>query len=82
MSRSLKSEVYFTFLGTHCVLPVFYVCFDSVSQLIFFFQDTVFDLPIGNLSVTNNGIQASQKHVAFCIDGEGTFYYFLYTLFC
>ncbi|CAD6187798.1 unnamed protein product [Caenorhabditis auriculariae] len=33
--------------------------------------DTIFDLPIGNLSCTNNGIQASASWIAFHIEGEG-----------
>ncbi|KIH63978.1 WD domain, G-beta repeat protein [Ancylostoma duodenale] len=34
-------------------------------------QDTIFDLPIGNLSCTNNGIQASANYLAFHVEGEG-----------
>ncbi|CAJ0942073.1 unnamed protein product, partial [Mesorhabditis belari] len=34
-------------------------------------EDTIFDLPIGALSVTNNGVQCSATHIVFCIKGEG-----------
>ncbi|KJH45880.1 WD domain, G-beta repeat protein [Dictyocaulus viviparus] len=33
--------------------------------------DTIFDLPVGNLSCTNNGIQASSSYLAFHVEGEG-----------
>uniref|UniRef100_A0A1I7WW12 DUF1899 domain-containing protein n=1 Tax=Heterorhabditis bacteriophora TaxID=37862 RepID=A0A1I7WW12_HETBA len=33
-------------------------------------EDTIFDLPIGNLSSTDNGVQSSTKHLAFHIDGD------------
>ncbi|KAK6013052.1 hypothetical protein OSTOST_21696 [Ostertagia ostertagi] len=33
--------------------------------------DTIFDLPIGNLSCTNNGVQASGSYLAFHVEGEG-----------
>ncbi|KAK6047816.1 hypothetical protein COOONC_14678 [Cooperia oncophora] len=34
-------------------------------------EDTIFDLPIGNLSCTNNGVQASSSYLAFHVEGEG-----------
>uniref|UniRef100_W6NCL4 Coronin n=1 Tax=Haemonchus contortus TaxID=6289 RepID=W6NCL4_HAECO len=34
-------------------------------------EDTIFDLPIGNLSCTNNGVQASGSYLAFHVEGEG-----------
>lgn len=34
-------------------------------------EETIFDLPIGTLSCTNNGIQSNQAFLAFCIEGEG-----------
>ncbi|WKY01111.1 hypothetical protein Q1695_015259 [Nippostrongylus brasiliensis] len=34
-------------------------------------EDTIFDLPIGNLSCTNNGIQASGSYLAFHVEGDG-----------
>ncbi|GMT19876.1 hypothetical protein PFISCL1PPCAC_11173 [Pristionchus fissidentatus] len=34
-------------------------------------EETIFDLPIGTLSCTNNGIQSNQSFLAFCIEGEG-----------
>ncbi|EPB71510.1 WD domain, G-beta repeat protein [Ancylostoma ceylanicum] len=34
-------------------------------------NDTIFDVPIGNLSCTNNGIQASANYLAFHVEGEG-----------
>ncbi|KAF8358636.1 pod-1 [Pristionchus pacificus] len=34
-------------------------------------EETIFDLPIGTLSCTNNGIQSNQGFLAFCIEGEG-----------
>ncbi|CAB3401763.1 unnamed protein product [Caenorhabditis bovis] len=34
-------------------------------------EDTIFDVPIGNLSCTDNGIQASGEFLAFHIEGEG-----------
>ncbi|CAI4229179.1 unnamed protein product [Auanema sp. JU1783] len=34
-------------------------------------EDTIFDLPTGNLCCTNNGIQANQNYLAFAIEGEG-----------
>ncbi|VDO86205.1 unnamed protein product [Heligmosomoides polygyrus] len=39
--------------------------FSSISE------DTIFDLPIGNLSCTNNGVQASGSYLAFHVEGEG-----------
>ncbi|VDM51798.1 unnamed protein product [Angiostrongylus costaricensis] len=36
-----------------------------------FIYDTVFDLPIGNLCCSNNGIQASASYLAFHVEGEG-----------
>ncbi|PIC40550.1 hypothetical protein B9Z55_011851 [Caenorhabditis nigoni] len=33
--------------------------------------DTIFDLPVGNLSCTNDGIHASADFLAFHIEGEG-----------
>ncbi|CAI5444452.1 unnamed protein product [Caenorhabditis angaria] len=34
-------------------------------------EDTIFDVPVGNLSCTNNGIQVSADFLAFHIEGEG-----------
>lgn len=34
-------------------------------------EDTIFDVPVGNLSCTNNGIQVSASWMAFHIEGEG-----------
>uniref|UniRef100_A0A0N4ZVE5 Coronin n=1 Tax=Parastrongyloides trichosuri TaxID=131310 RepID=A0A0N4ZVE5_PARTI len=34
-------------------------------------EDTITDLPIGNLSATNNAIQSSGEYLSFLIDGEG-----------
>uniref|UniRef100_A0A914CRJ4 Coronin-7 n=2 Tax=Acrobeloides nanus TaxID=290746 RepID=A0A914CRJ4_9BILA len=34
-------------------------------------EETIFDLPIGGLSCTNNGIQSSASFLAFHIEGEG-----------
>ncbi|KAE9417933.1 hypothetical protein Angca_003252 [Angiostrongylus cantonensis] len=34
-------------------------------------EDTIFDLPIGNLCCSNNGIQASGSYLAFHVEGEG-----------
>ncbi|VDM76824.1 unnamed protein product [Strongylus vulgaris] len=33
-------------------------------------EDTIFDVPVGNLSCTNNGIQASASYLAFHVEGE------------
>uniref|UniRef100_A0A1I8AQU8 Coronin n=1 Tax=Steinernema glaseri TaxID=37863 RepID=A0A1I8AQU8_9BILA len=34
-------------------------------------EDIIFDVPVGTLSCTNNGIQASEELLAFHIEGEG-----------
>uniref|UniRef100_A0AC35TIB6 Coronin-7 n=1 Tax=Rhabditophanes sp. KR3021 TaxID=114890 RepID=A0AC35TIB6_9BILA len=34
-------------------------------------EDTITDLPIGNLSVTNNAINSSSKYLSFLVDGDG-----------
>ncbi|EFO94400.1 CRE-POD-1 protein [Caenorhabditis remanei] len=34
-------------------------------------EDTIFDVPVGNLSCTNDGIHASADFLAFHIEGEG-----------
>ncbi|CEF68077.1 Coronin [Strongyloides ratti] len=34
-------------------------------------EDTITDLPIGNVSATNNAIQSSEKYLSFLIEGEG-----------
>ncbi|VDM75532.1 unnamed protein product, partial [Strongylus vulgaris] len=34
-------------------------------------EETIFDVPVGNLSCTNNGIQASASYLAFLVEGEG-----------
>lgn len=38
----------------------------------------VYDLPIGNLSCTNNAIHSNSSFLAFLIDGEGMNYLFIY----
>ncbi|KAI1725273.1 type of WD40 repeat domain-containing protein [Ditylenchus destructor] len=34
-------------------------------------EETIYDLPVGNLSCTNNAIHSSDHNLAFLIDGEG-----------
>uniref|UniRef100_A0A0N5BX19 Coronin n=1 Tax=Strongyloides papillosus TaxID=174720 RepID=A0A0N5BX19_STREA len=34
-------------------------------------EDTITDLPIGNISATNNAIQSSEKYLSFLVEGEG-----------
>ncbi|ETN78445.1 hypothetical protein NECAME_02882, partial [Necator americanus] len=34
-------------------------------------EETIFDVPIGNLSCTNNAIQASTNYLVFHVEGEG-----------
>ncbi|CCO25661.1 Coronin-7 [Caenorhabditis elegans] len=43
----------------------------AVSCKIKFNTETIFDVPVGNLSCTNDGIHASADFLAFHIEGEG-----------
>lgn len=35
-------------------------------------QGTIYDLPVGNQTSSNNGVAASSDFLAFLIEGEGT----------